>query len=95
MFVKCFFKKVTKKEQGIYFYIPCSVKSVTANALTKLHWGIPAHFIMSIDEYAKKVVKLEEKLPWIKSGEYKDISEQELIKKRQNYYLKSILEEYL
>ncbi len=57
--------------------------------------GIPAHFIMSIDEYAKKVVKLEEKLPWIKSGEYKDISEQELIKKRQNYYLKSILEEYL
>ncbi len=57
--------------------------------------GIPAHFIMSIDEYAKKVVKLEEKLPWIKSGEYNDISEQELIKKRQNYYLKSILEEYL
>lgn len=57
--------------------------------------GTPAHFIMSIDEYAKKVVKLEEKLPWIQSGEYKDITEKELMKKRQNYYLKSILEEYL
>lgn len=57
--------------------------------------GTPAHFIMSIDEYAEKVVKLEEKLPWIQSGEYKDITEKELMKKRQNYYLKSILEEYL
>ena len=57
--------------------------------------GTPAHFIMSIDAYAKKVVKLEEKLQWIQSGEYKDITEKELMKKRQNYYLKSILEEYL
>lgn len=35
MFVKCFSKKVTKKEQGTYFYIPCSVKNVTADAFTK------------------------------------------------------------
>ena len=35
MFVKCFFKKVTKKEPGTYFYIPCSVRSVTVDSLTK------------------------------------------------------------
>ena len=30
-----FLKKVTKKEQGIYFYIPCSVRNSLANVLTK------------------------------------------------------------
>ena len=32
-----FLKKVTKKEQGIYFYIPCSVRSILANVLIKWH----------------------------------------------------------
>ena len=30
-----FLKKVTKKEQGIDFYIPCSVRSILANVLIK------------------------------------------------------------
>lgn len=35
MFVKSFSEKITKKEQGIYFYIPCSTRGITTYVLTK------------------------------------------------------------
>lgn len=53
--------------------------------------GTPAHFIMTIDEYAEKVIAQQKELPWIKSGEYLNYSEKELIRSRQMYYLRDAL----
>lgn len=50
--------------------------------------GVPAHFIMTMDEYAEKVIAVQEELPWMKSGQYKGFSERDLIRARQLYYLK-------
>lgn len=50
--------------------------------------GVPAHFIMTMDEYAEKVIAAQEELPWIKTGQYKSFSERDLIRVRQLYYLK-------
>lgn len=51
--------------------------------------GVPAHFIMTIDEYARKVVTYAEDLPWIKDGRYREMGEQELIAARQRHYLQT------
>lgn len=46
--------------------------------------GIPARFIMSLEDYACKVDKRIENLPWI--DEKNRLSEAELIRRRQRYY---------
>ena len=50
--------------------------------------GVPARFIMTVDEYAQKVVAAQEELPWIKSGDYRKFSDKDLIRARQMYYLR-------
>lgn len=46
--------------------------------------GIPAHFIMSMDEYSQKVYCNTESIPWINKKEVLD--EKEVIRLRQEYY---------
>ena len=50
--------------------------------------GVPARFIMTVDEYAQKVVAAQEELPWIKSGDYRKFSDKDLIRATQMYYLR-------
>ena len=46
--------------------------------------GVPAKFIMTIDEYAKRVINKSKKYPWIK--EKNNISNTDLVKIRQTYF---------
>lgn len=33
--------------------------------------GVPAHFIVSMEEYSKKIIELNESYPWMENGKYK------------------------
>lgn len=60
---------------------------VTKNIPDNQVWGgMPAKFIMTIDEYAKKIVDVCRDYPWLENKE--TMSEQELILARQNYFFK-------
>ena len=48
--------------------------------------GIPAKFIMTTDEYAKKVIQKSKSYPWMNNLD--SISEKDLIKSRQKYFWK-------
>ena len=56
-------------------------KKIPANEV----WGgIPAHFIMSLENYAEKVVEKNRRLPWHDKLEL--FTEKELINLRQNFF---------
>lgn len=56
-------------------------KKIPANEV----WGgVPAHFIMSVDDYAKKVDDKNKRLPWF--GNHDSYSEEERIKLRQEFF---------
>lgn len=65
------------------FVAACSV--VTKDIPEGEVWGgIPAHFIMTTDEYSKHVITNCANYPWLK--EIESLSEEELIKMRQEYF---------
>lgn len=51
--------------------------------------GIPAKFIMTTDEYAKRVQQKSEHYPWMPLEKKRKMSEDELIRSRQKYFFKS------
>lgn len=53
--------------------------------------GVPAHRIMSMDEYADKVIRQKNWLPWMENNKYLELSEEQLILERKKYYF-SILD---
>lgn len=56
-------------------------KKIPANEV----WGgVPVHFIMSVEEYAKKIDEKNKKLPWF--GKYDHYSDEERIKLRQEFF---------
>lgn len=58
---------------------------VTKNVPENEVWGgIPAKFIMKLDEYANKLVEVNSHYTWTKKG----LSGEELIKERQSYFFK-------
>lgn len=48
--------------------------------------GVPAKFIMTIDEYADKLMRINENYPWRANGKAKDISSEELMRARMKYF---------
>lgn len=46
--------------------------------------GVPAHFIMSVSDYAKKVDERNKKLPWY--GQHDKYSDEERIRMRQAFF---------
>lgn len=46
--------------------------------------GVPAHFIMNVSDYAKKVDERNKKLPWF--GQHDKYNEEERIKMRQHFF---------
>lgn len=58
-------------------------KHIPANEV----WGgVPAKFIMTIDEYADKLMRINENYPWRANGKAKDISSEELMRARMKYF---------
>ena len=53
--------------------------------------GAPAKFVMTVQEYANKVKCNAEKYPWVDKNNHKilDVSHQELVEMRQNFFFKS------
>lgn len=50
--------------------------------------GIPARFIMTTDEYAKKVKADSDKFPWMPLARKRQMDEAHLIRARQEYFFK-------
>ena len=49
--------------------------------------GAPAHFIMNMDDYAAKVVEINNQYPWMEDGKYKlPQFSKEIIECRQEYF---------
>lgn len=53
--------------------------------------GVPAKFIMTVDEYARRVKETACSYPWVdpETAHKKEMSEKELIKMRQDYFFKN------
>lgn len=51
--------------------------------------GIPAKFIMTTEEYAKKMKMKSEQFPWMPLEKKASMTEQELIHSRQEYFFKN------
>lgn len=68
---------------------------VTKNVPDNEVWGgVPAKFIMTTKQYAEKVKDVASKYPWVDSNYCKkEMSEEDLIKARQNYFFKNLLNE--
>ena len=49
--------------------------------------GVPASFIMTIDDYAQKLLSINKSYPWINDGKMiVDVNSKEMIKLRQDYF---------
>ena len=48
--------------------------------------GVPARYIMTMEEYSNKVMIQKERLPWMIDNNFTSLSENELIEARKKYY---------
>ena len=49
--------------------------------------GIPAKFIMKVEDYARKIEEKSKEYPWLENKE--TMSQQQLIRERQKYFFES------
>lgn len=50
--------------------------------------GIPARFIMKVEDYDKKMMEASTKFPWMPAEKKRSMSREELIRCRQEYFFK-------
>lgn len=48
--------------------------------------GVPAHFIMKVEDYDKKMMEASAKFPWMPAEKKRSMTEEELIRCRQEYF---------